>query len=54
MKRAQQDGLCAGRAAPHGVEAAKEGGFLGIGGTKVNEAETTALRDLAGSLGIPA
>ncbi|MHB1131417.1 MAG: hypothetical protein ACYC4L_03415 [Chloroflexota bacterium] len=42
------------QAAQHSAEAAKEGGFLGIGGTKVNEAEATALRDLAGTLGIPA
>src|SRR5215213_1212494 len=34
------------------AEAAKEGGFLGIGGTRVSEAETTALKDLAATLGV--
>jgi hypothetical protein len=35
-------------------EAAKEGGFLGFGGTQVSEQETTALTDLRKSLGIAA
>jgi hypothetical protein len=35
------------------AEAAKEGGFLGIGGTRVSENETTAIRDVARSLGVP-
>lgn len=39
-------------AAQHSAEAAKEGGFLGIGGTKVNEAEAAALKEIAGALGI--
>jgi hypothetical protein len=34
------------------AEAAKEGGFLGIGGEKVNEAELAALKDLALALGL--
>jgi len=34
------------------AEAAKEGGFLGIGGTRVSEAESTALKDLATALGV--
>ncbi len=36
------------------AEAAKEGGFLGIGGTQVGEQEKTALSDLNKSLGIAA
>jgi hypothetical protein len=36
------------------AEAAKEGGFLGIGGTPVSEQEKTALTDLSKSLGIAA
>lgn len=36
------------------AEAAKEGGFLGIGGTPVSEQEKTALSDLNKSLGIAA
>lgn len=36
------------------AEAAKEGGFLGIGGTQVSEQEKTALTDLGKSLGIAA
>ena len=36
------------------AEAAKEGGFLGIGGVRVSEAETAALTELAGALGVPA
>ena len=35
-------------------EAAREGGFLGFGGTQVSEQETTALTDLRKSLGIAA
>jgi hypothetical protein len=34
------------------AEAAKEGGFLGIGGTRVSEGETTALKELATALGV--
>ena len=41
-------------AAQLSAEAAKEGGFLGIGGTKVSEAETIALNEIASALGIPA
>jgi hypothetical protein len=33
-------------------EAAKEGGFLGIGGTRVSEAENTAVSELASALGV--
>jgi len=33
--------------------AAKEGGFLGIGGTRVSERETAALQDAAAALGLP-
>jgi hypothetical protein len=36
------------------AEAAKEGGFLGIGGVRVSEAETAVLAELAGVLGVPA
>lgn len=36
------------------AEAAREGGFLGIGGEKVNEAEQTALNELARILGVSA
>ena len=39
-------------AAQHSAQAAKEGGFLGIGGTRVNEAETAALQEIASALGI--
>ena len=34
------------------AEAAKEGGFLGIGFTRVIDAEVTALKDLAAALGV--
>ncbi len=34
------------------AEAANEGGFLGMGGEKVNAAESAALKDLAEALGI--
>jgi len=34
------------------AEAAKEGGFLGIGGTRVSETETVAIRDVARALGV--
>ena len=34
------------------AEAAKEGGFLGIGGTRVSEAESTAVTELASALGV--
>jgi hypothetical protein len=36
------------------AEAAKEGGFLGVGGTKVTESESQAVRDLASALGVVA
>ena len=42
------------QAAQHSAEAAKEGGFLGIGGQRVNEAEAAALKEIASALGIPA
>ena len=35
------------------AEAAKEGGILGIGGVRVSEAETRAIRDVAEALGAP-
>lgn len=35
-------------------EAAKEGGFLGLGGTQVSEQEKTALNELGRSLGVAA
>lgn len=34
------------------AEAAKEGGFLGFGGTQVSEAETGAIREVARALGV--
>ena len=34
------------------ANAAKEGGFLGIGAVRVNEAEKNALAELAGVLGV--
>ena len=36
------------------AEAAKEGGFLGIGGVRVSEAEQAALREISDALGLPA
>ena len=33
------------------AEAAKEGGFLGIGGTRVSEQEVSAIKDLTSALG---
>jgi hypothetical protein len=36
------------------AEAAKEGGFLGLGGIRVSEQETSALKDLTSVLGIKA
>jgi hypothetical protein len=42
------------QAAQNSAEAAKEGGFFGIGGTRVSEAEAAALKEIAGALGIPA
>jgi hypothetical protein len=36
------------------AEAAKEGGFLGIGGVRVSEAEHTALREISDALRLPA
>lgn len=36
------------------AQASKEGGFLGIGGTRVSEQETTALRDIGVALGLSA
>jgi hypothetical protein len=35
------------------AEAAKEGGFLGMGGERVSEAERTALREISEALGLP-
>ncbi len=35
-------------------EAAREGGFLGLGGTQVSEQEKTALNELGRSLGVAA
>jgi hypothetical protein len=40
------------QAAQNSANAAKEGGFLGIGGERVSEAETAALKELATALGI--
>ena len=40
------------QAAQNSANAAKEGGFLGIGGERVSEAETTALNEIAAALGI--
>ena len=34
------------------AEAAKEGGFLGFGGTQVNPAETAAIQEVARALGV--
>jgi hypothetical protein len=36
------------------ANAAREGGFLGFGGTRVSEDETAALKEIAGHLGIVA
>jgi len=36
------------------AKAAKEGGFLGFGGTRVSENETIALQEIAGHLGVNA
>jgi hypothetical protein len=36
------------------AEAAKEGGVLGFGGTRVSEQETSALKDLTSALGVKA
>jgi hypothetical protein len=36
------------------AEAAKEGGFLGIGGARVSEQEASALKDLSSALGVKA
>ncbi len=35
------------------AQAAKEGGFLGFGGTQVSDTEKTALTELSGVLGVP-
>jgi hypothetical protein len=40
------------QAAQNSANAAREGGFFGIGGEKVSEAETAALQEIAGALGI--
>jgi hypothetical protein len=40
------------KAAQLSSEAAKEGGFLGMGGKRVTEAEAAALKEVAGALGI--
>jgi len=34
------------------ADAAKEGGFLGFGGTRVSEQETAALKEIAAALGV--
>jgi hypothetical protein len=34
------------------AEAAKEGGFLGFGGTRVSEQEASALKDLTSAVGL--
>jgi hypothetical protein len=39
--------------AQQAAEAAKEGGFLGIGGVRISAAEQVVLAELAGRLGIP-
>jgi hypothetical protein len=36
------------------ADAAKEGGFLGFGGTRVSEQEASALKDLSSALGVTA
>lgn len=36
------------------ANAAKEGGFLGFGGTRVTESEATALKEISGHLGLVA
>ncbi len=38
--------------AQQAAEAAKEGGFLGIGGVQVSDAEKAALAEVAGALGV--
>ena len=38
--------------AQRAAEAAKEGGFLGVGGARVSETETAAIREVARALGI--
>src|SRR5512134_514082 len=40
------------QAAQNSANAASEGGFFGIGGEKVSEAETAALKEIAEALGI--
>jgi len=40
------------QAAQNSANAAREGGFFGIGGERVSEAETAALQEIAGALGI--
>ncbi len=42
------------QAAQNSSEAAKEGGFLGIGGERVSKAEAAALQEIAEALGIAA
>ena len=42
------------QAAQNSSEAAKEGGFLGIGGERVSKAEAAALQEIAAALGISA
>jgi hypothetical protein len=36
------------------ADAAKEGGFMGIGGVQVNQAEQTAIAEIRGAVGVPA
>jgi hypothetical protein len=38
--------------ARHAAEAAREGGFLGMGGVQVSDAEKAALAEVAGALGV--
>ncbi len=38
--------------AEHAAERTKTGGFLGIGGTRISQAESTTLDQIAGTLGI--
>ena len=40
------------QSAQNSAEAAKEGGFLGIGGQRVSEEEATALKEIAAALGM--
>ena len=48
------EGATGHNVARNAAEAHKEGGFLGIGGTKVSEAESQALERLAETIGYQA